>query len=842
MILNPSNIRRQILTFLLVVLSILSSFLAVGYSCQAENSDQIVGPSGGQEEVPPANHIAGPLSVIVILVCFKDVTNTLTRDDVKNFVFTEVNNYVKQVSYNTTWLSGNVTSQWYRLSRSRSYYGAGEASSERAVDLIVDAVRAADREINYMNYGYVMVVYAGDNQDMSGKLSDPSSWGTYGSGYPISTSEGILGFGVTWLAETDPIGTYAHYFSRNLRLPDLWNHGGNPVTDDFVAEWDLMGHGFWANNGSTPVELTSWSRIRLGWMPESEVLNINASESRTIDITQIETSIEATKVVRLPISEYTYYLIEVRRKVGYDLYLPDEGVLVLYVNEMLEDGQGIVRVVDSSPLTPTLNDAALKVGGVFENRTAGIALEVISSSNSSCTIFVDRSGQPLSAYLTVDIPHQDIQVVIDGANLTPDARNQVQKLVRVGSHVVEVPSSVYIDESSRTIFSGWTDGDLSNPRTVTVNGNATITANYKMQNLLQLVSPYSSPTGSGWYDTGTIATFSIPEVVDHGNGTRRVFSSWRGDSNTSSPNGQVEMDQPHLVYAEWKTQHKIEFTSTGLENGTAITLSTNGRFTNLTVPFDYAEWFDENSEVNFQISPESYTSGFATSRLEGWINTDQNGVTSPLVVTHPQTLTALYLEKRLLDLPPIDSHSTIGTTFWSAYPKVASNVLNQLSRYTILFRVFIVVAAPFFLIMNFAYEIYLTFASAASAVGSIVLASLLLSLVYLLPIAFIIIALYRWKYKKVPRMRMLLPVAGLWVLGLILVVSGAFVPATAMERIGLVGVGALAVATGILSALIPPIGIISLTNPKGNKRFAEKTIVAKQVDPKQREEDSNRVE
>jgi hypothetical protein len=117
-----------------------------------------------------------------------------------------------------------------------------------------------------------------------------------------------------------------------------------------------------------------------------------------------------------------------------------------------------------------------------------------------------------------------------------------------------------------------------------------------------------------------------------------------------------------------------------------------------------------------------------------------------------------------------------------------------------------------------------------------------LSLVYLLPIAFIIIALYRWKYKKVPRMKMLLPVAGLWVLGLILVVSGAFVPATAMERIGLVGVGALAVATGILSALIPPIGIISLTNPKGNKRFAEKTIVAKQVDPKQREEDSNRVE
>jgi len=168
-------------------------------------------------------------------------------------------------------------------------------------------------------------------------------------------------------------------------------------------------------------------------------------------------------------------------------------------------------------------------------------------------------------------------------------------------------------------------------------------------------------------------------------------------------------------------------------------------------------------------------------------------------------------------------------------------VLNQLSRYTILFRVFIVVAAPFFMIMNFAHEVYLTFVSAASAVGSLVLASFLLSLVYLLPIAFIIMSLYRWKYKKIPRMKMLLPVAGLWVLGLVLVVSEAFVPATAMERIGLVGVGALAVATGILSALIPPIEIISLTNPKGHRRLAEKPIVAKQVDPKQQEEDSNKV-
>jgi M6 family metalloprotease-like protein len=834
-----SDIRKQALISVLVLLSI-SFPSSVFASSQTLGNNITTVNSEVPQQVPPTNHISGPQSVLVILVRFKDVANAKTRDEVKDLVFVRLNNYFKEVSYGAAWLTGNVTSQWYQLSRSRSYYGAGSASSEKIVDLVVDAVRAADREVNYMNYEYVMVVYAGDDQNISGNANDISSGGNYGNGYPLTTSEGTLGFGVSWLSETDPIGPFAHFLGRNLRLPDLWNRAGNPLADNFVAEWDLMGHGFWADNGSTPAEPTSWCRMRLGWITELGIASVNATESKTLDIDQLETPTEGLKVIRLPMSKYTYYLIEVRRKIGYDSYLPDEGVLILYVDEMLEDGQGIVRVVDSTPLTQTLNDAPFKVGGIFENKTANIAVEVVSSSNSSYRVSIDRTGRPLSAYLTVDTSYSDIQVKVDGASLTSDDKNRVQKLVRIGSHVVEVPSLVYISETSRAIFNGWSDGDSTNPRTLAVNANSTLTADYKLQNLLQVSSIYGSPTGSGWYDANTVATFSVTNVIDQGNGTRQVFLSWTGDSDASSSTSQINMSKPRVVSAGWKTQYAIEFTSTGLKNGTTITLTVNGKDENHTVPFSHVEWFDKGSELTFEAYPESISSGITTFKLEGWTERDGSAASSPVAVTQPDKLTAAYSEKRLFDVPSSMTFSGTATMAWGIYLKAMSGTLSFLSRYPMLLSAFMLAAYPFFAVVAFAHKLYLTFsfASVFSAAASVIVASILLGLIYLLPISFVVLAVYRWRRKKVPGMRMILPFIGLWVLGLALVMACVVATTPAIEAIGVAGLGALAIGTAFLSALIPSIKIIGLTRLKRIEPSTKKTVT-EQPAPKEQEEEKD---
>lgn len=61
------------------------------------------------------------------------------------------------------------------------------------------------------------------------------------------------------------------------------------------------------------------------------------------------------------------YVIEVRRRIGYDKTLPAEGVLIYLVDLNMENGHGILKVIDGKPKTKTLDDAPFKRSDVFED-------------------------------------------------------------------------------------------------------------------------------------------------------------------------------------------------------------------------------------------------------------------------------------------------------------------------------------------------------------------------------------------------------------------------------------------------------------------------------------------
>jgi hypothetical protein len=125
-----------------------------------------------------------------------------------------------------------------------------------------------------------------------------------------------------------------------------------------------------------------------------------------------------------------------------------------------------------------------------------------------------------------------------------------------------------------------------------------------------------------------------------------------------------------------------------------------------------------------------------------------------------------------------------------------------------------VAASPFFRVVGLARTVYLTlsYAPFVSGICSVVLASLLLGLIYLLPVSIVILAAYRLWRKKAPRMRVLLPAIALWIVGLILAFGGSLV--AMIEAASLIGFGALAVGTALLSGLAPSIAIVRLTIPK----------------------------
>jgi hypothetical protein len=147
--------------------------------------------------------------------------------------------------------------------------------------------------------------------------------------------------------------------------------------------------------------------------------------------------------------------------------------------------------------------------------------------------------------LTVNTPGE-VAVSFDGV---PQLAGSVGLVVRVGTHNVSVPSMVQVGNFTRLRFDSWSDGSTATTRTLNLQDNTTLTANYVTQYYLDLVSTQGIATGSDWYDSGAVANFSVPSRFD----VIWVFQGWYEGTNliTSSNNGSIQLDAPHTLVARW---------------------------------------------------------------------------------------------------------------------------------------------------------------------------------------------------------------------------------------------------------------------------------------------------
>jgi M6 family metalloprotease-like protein/uncharacterized repeat protein (TIGR02543 family) len=134
------------------------------------------------------------------------------------------------------------------------------------------------------------------------------------------------------------------------------------------------------------------------------------------------------------------------------------------------------------------------------------------------------------------------------------------------STVVQVnaasPSNVTAN-TSRLIFAGWTGDVTSNATSVTVNMTkpVTLTADWTKQYYVTILSSAGSPTGSGWYDAGNIATVAVESTVQYSNGTRQVFTGWNSTSLGNNPTAKIHVNAPTTLQAYWKKQYALTIQS-----------------------------------------------------------------------------------------------------------------------------------------------------------------------------------------------------------------------------------------------------------------------------------------
>jgi M6 family metalloprotease-like protein len=314
-------------------------------------------------------------------------------------------------------------------------------------------------------------------------------------------------------------------------------------------------------------------------------------------------------------------------------------------------------------LTVLPNSGVVSTGGWYDpNSTVTIAATSPSNVTSLASRLVftqwsgDASSNSTSLSITLTKP------------MTLKANWKMQYYINVVSSVSSISGGGWYDpgttatlsaqspvillNNTRQIFAGWS-GALNSQdptATITVNAPSLVQAQWKTQYLVQVLSPFGNPQGSGWQDAGGYAQVSIQPQVDSGNRTRRVFSGWAGDYSGSETNVDLKVDSPKVLIANWVTQYEVKFMVQGLPNSTSTKLAINNGVYDLSVPTAYEGWFNQGAQIN-PITNQTVHDQFISYPFRGWRNSTGGPVTPPFTVQGPADYTAVYQNTFLL--PPI---------------------------------------------------------------------------------------------------------------------------------------------------------------------------------------------
>jgi hypothetical protein len=218
-------------------------------------------------------------------------------------------------------------------------------------------------------------------------------------------------------------------------------------------------------------------------------------------------------------------------------------------------GNAVTNPSGSASITYTLTQTA---GSYAITATYSGSSTYLGSSAESALVINPWTLTIMSGVSSVPL------VNFNGVNHTTDISNKV--LIHVnssGNYFLRVNSPISMAEGTRAVFVSWGDGTTSSTRTVNIDSDTSFSISTKLQYLLTIVSEYGRPAGEGWYDSGSVASFSIQSAVDQGNSTQRALTGWskNGSPFLGASNGTLPMTGPTSLTAAWKKQFYLTLTS-----------------------------------------------------------------------------------------------------------------------------------------------------------------------------------------------------------------------------------------------------------------------------------------
>ena len=263
-------------------------------------------------------------------------------------------NYYKEVSYgkvDVVTLNMPSSMGWLQLTHPYDYYSKGDGIHDNgfgpypnnAQGMVVDAIRAADSAVNFVNYAVngevpnLFVVFPGTGAEWSADpsliwshswdLTEGTEWenGFWADGvkinnYAVMPEVGgdLTGYTGTVSGPFPPtVGVYAHEYGHVLGLPDQYDYG---YESDGTDVYSLMAGGSWNRypnvrmlSGNSPAHLDAWSKYRLGFVAPTVITGTTA-----VTLPPAETEAAAFKMVVPNSGGKEYFLFENRQQIGFD--------------------------------------------------------------------------------------------------------------------------------------------------------------------------------------------------------------------------------------------------------------------------------------------------------------------------------------------------------------------------------------------------------------------------------------------------------------------------------------------------------------------------------------------
>lgn len=354
---------------------------------------------------------------LVILVEFPDIVPPVDEDFVRER-FKKLDFYVREMSYGKVCTDVDITG-WHRLPDSLKRYAISPANlkvdKSRVVRLIQNAIDAADGKNDFSRYSFVVLFLGAQFKEygMVGLCGYPGMLG-WEQDIVFKTKSGqIVRGGVAIFTYQAHIGTLFHDVAHvwggvsagKRVLPCLYDHdiqAKHPTNDTGFAEalinmgyWDPLSCHFYKRN-IPPPGISSWTKLRLGWIAQEKVRVVDPKQGSEIVLGPLEDGSSETLVIKIPLTESRFCLIENRQAIGsFDPHLPGKGILIMYADDSIEEcryGKSPVRLINADPAVPYLQGAAFDLPGkgVFTDKENGIEVRIVEKIGDSYRIRISK--------------------------------------------------------------------------------------------------------------------------------------------------------------------------------------------------------------------------------------------------------------------------------------------------------------------------------------------------------------------------------------------------------------------------------------------------------------------